>query len=285
MCCLRSNFETMIKCQSDTRGYVAIWSLTSRLATSHERRDSVLTATKRIHPKTLRFRLAVVSRETVRIFFLLAALNDLDILSADIQNAYLNAPVREKLYTIAGKEFGPKCEGRPVLIVRALYGLQRSGKAFRDFLATNMREMGYTSCKADPDLWMIPDTKADGTTYFRYVICYVDDVAVAMVNPQEFMDELSKRFTLKGGSVKEPDLYLGADVRKWYIAESDDPAKVRWWALASTKYTKRAIADLETELAAINKRLPTKVTTPLSSGYRPEVDQSPELNAERQNYY
>ena len=63
----------------------------------------------------------VVSRDTVRLFFLMAALNDLEILSADIQNAYLNAPVREKLYTVAGKEFGPTMEGRPVLIVRALY--------------------------------------------------------------------------------------------------------------------------------------------------------------------
>jgi hypothetical protein len=76
----------------------------------------------------------VVSRDTVWLFFLLAALNELDILSAHIQNAYLNAPVREKLYTIAGKEFGPKVEGRPVLIVQALYGLRSSGKAFRTTL-------------------------------------------------------------------------------------------------------------------------------------------------------
>jgi hypothetical protein len=218
------------------------------------------------------------------LFFLLAALNDLDILSADIQNAYLNAPVREKLYTIAGKEFGPKFQGRPVLIVRALYGLRSSGKAFRDYLAGNLREMGYISSKADPDLWLRPDTKSDGTAYYHYVICYVDDVAVAMEDPKGFMEALSKRFTLKEGSVQEPELYLGADVKKWYIADSEDPGKVRW-ALASTKYTKRAIADLEVELNAIGKRLPTKVTTPLASGYRPEIDQSAELNPERQNYF
>ena len=35
---------------------------------------------------------SVVSRESVRIAFLYAALNDLDILSCDITNAYLNAP-------------------------------------------------------------------------------------------------------------------------------------------------------------------------------------------------
>ena len=161
----------------------------------------------------------VVSRDTVRLFFLMAALHDTDILSADIQNAYLSAPVKEKLYTIAGKElFGPKNEGRPVMIVRVPYGLRSSGKLFWDYLASNPREMGYESTKADPDLWMMPDTKTDGTEYYRYVICNVDDVAVTMEEPQRFMDELGLRSTtLKEGRVQEPTLYLGADVVKWYI--------------------------------------------------------------------
>jgi hypothetical protein len=39
---------------------------------------------------------AFVSRDTTCIAFLLAALNDLDILSANVGNAYFNAPTREK---------------------------------------------------------------------------------------------------------------------------------------------------------------------------------------------
>ena len=39
---------------------------------------------------------SVVSRDSVRIAFLVAALNDLDLLACDIGNAYLNAPCREK---------------------------------------------------------------------------------------------------------------------------------------------------------------------------------------------
>lgn len=39
---------------------------------------------------------SVISRESVRISFLLAALNDIDILVADVGNAYLNAPTKEK---------------------------------------------------------------------------------------------------------------------------------------------------------------------------------------------
>ena len=42
------------------------------------------------------------------------------------------------------------------------------------------------------------------------------------------MDSLGKRFTLKAGSVKEPDTYLGANVKKFRMPESDDPDKVRW---------------------------------------------------------
>ena len=49
---------------------------------------------------------SVVSRDNVRIVFLVAALNDLDIMSVDIGNAYLNAPNKEKIWTIAGHEFG-----------------------------------------------------------------------------------------------------------------------------------------------------------------------------------
>jgi hypothetical protein len=43
---------------------------------------------------------SIVSRDSVHLAFLIAALNDLEILSADVQNAYLNAPLKEKIYTM-----------------------------------------------------------------------------------------------------------------------------------------------------------------------------------------
>ena len=98
----------------------------------------------------------------------------------------------------------------------------------------HLREMGFVGSRADPDFWMKPASKPDGTEYYQYMICYVDDEAVVIENPKEFMDELGRRFTLKDGIVKEPDKYCGADVKKWYIAESEEPGKVRW-AMSSTK--------------------------------------------------
>ena len=48
---------------------------------------------------------SVVSRDLVRIALAVAALNDLDILACNIQNAYLTAKCREKIWTIAGPYF------------------------------------------------------------------------------------------------------------------------------------------------------------------------------------
>jgi hypothetical protein len=39
-----------------------------------------------------------------------------------------------------------------------------------------MRQMGYTSCKADPNLWLKAVTNPDENLhYFTYILCYVDD--------------------------------------------------------------------------------------------------------------
>jgi hypothetical protein len=80
-------------------------------------------------PTTLTYS-SIVSRDSVRIAFLLAALNDLKVLAADIGNAYINADAREKVYFVAGDEFGFSLKGRNVIIVKALYGLKSSGAAW-----------------------------------------------------------------------------------------------------------------------------------------------------------
>lgn len=96
---------------------------------------------------------SVVTRESVRIMFLVAALNDLQVMGADVQSAYINAKTGERVYTTAGPEFGSN-EGRPGIIVRALYGLKSSGARWRDHLATILVQAGFRNSKADPDVWM-----------------------------------------------------------------------------------------------------------------------------------
>jgi hypothetical protein len=88
---------------------------------------------------------SVVWQDSVCLFFLLAALNNLNVLSADIQNAYLSAPTKETLWTHAEPKFGPDYEGQPCKIVRALYGFWGSGKAFHNHLAEQLRQLGFKS--------------------------------------------------------------------------------------------------------------------------------------------
>ena len=113
---------------------------------------------------------SVVSRESVRLFFLIAALNDLDILTCHIQNPYLNAGTKEENWFVAGLEFGPQNIGKPVLIVKALYGLRSSGAQWREHMANTLRTAGFKSCQADADVWLRPAVKADGTKYYEYVL-------------------------------------------------------------------------------------------------------------------
>ena len=76
----------------------------------------------------------MISRDSIRLALLAAALNDLKILVGDIQNAYLNTPTKERVYIICGSEFGSYVD-RSALIVKAFYGLKSSGSRFRDHLA------------------------------------------------------------------------------------------------------------------------------------------------------
>ena len=49
---------------------------------------------------------SVVLRKTFSIYLILAALNDFPVKVADIHNAYITAPVTEKISTFLGREFG-----------------------------------------------------------------------------------------------------------------------------------------------------------------------------------
>jgi hypothetical protein len=72
---------------------------------------------------------SVVSRETVRLALTFASLNDLEVKVGDVLNANITTPVKEKVWTILGPEFGLD-SGKSAVIVHALYGLKSAGAAF-----------------------------------------------------------------------------------------------------------------------------------------------------------
>ncbi len=72
---------------------------------------------------------SVVSCETVRLALTFASLNDLKVKVGNVLNAYITAPVKEKVWTILGPEFGLD-SGKSAIIVRVLYRLKSAGAAF-----------------------------------------------------------------------------------------------------------------------------------------------------------
>ena len=187
----------------------------------------------------------VVSRDSVRIALTYAALNGLDVFAADIRNAYLQAPSSQKDYIIGGAEFGLENIGKRALIKRALYGGKAAGRDFRNHLRHCMRHLGFTSCLADPDVWMRPALKSDGTEYYEYVLLYTDDTLVISENAESILrNELGKYFELKEESIGPPEIYLGGHMRQVPL---DNDTKA--WAFGSSQYERNAVENVETYIS------------------------------------
>jgi hypothetical protein len=222
----------------------------------------------------------VVSRETVRVALVYAALNGLDLMSSDIQNAYLQAPITEKYWTTCGPEFGPELQGRKARIVRALYGTKTAGADFRNHLRDCMDMLGYMPCRADPDLWIKKAVKGNGEHYYEYVLLYVDDCLCVSEHPREVIMRIDKYFPMKEGSIAAPTLYLGAKVSKVQL-----PNGVEAWAQSTSQYIQEAVRNVENYLADKNMKLMKGASSPLSANYGPELDTSPELEPDETTYY
>jgi len=161
-----------------------------------------------------------------------------------------------------------------------LYGLKSSGAAWRAHLANTLRQLGYKSCLADPDVWMRPATKPDGFQYYEYVLVYVDDVLVLSHQAVLTMKALEEFYRLKDG-YSEPTRYLGAEIKKWTFP--DENARFKW-AMSSAQYVKEAIENIELHLVLQDRKLYTS-HQPLPTNYVPELDITPLLDDDQTNFY
>ena len=93
-----------------------------------------------------------MSRESVRIVLTHAALNNLPVFACDIQNAYFQDPSSEKHYVVCGLEFALENAGKHAILVRALYSGKSAGVNYWRHVRSAMEDMGFPSCKADPDV-------------------------------------------------------------------------------------------------------------------------------------
>ena len=66
--------------------------------------------------------------------------------------------------------------------------------------------------------------KADGSEYYEYVLCYVDDILSISHDPMKTMKKIQEDFKLKNDRIAESDMYLGATLSKMKLANG----KVCW---------------------------------------------------------
>ena len=216
--------------------------------------------------------LSVVSCDSVQIALTIVALNGLEVMACDIQNAYLTADCCEKIWTRAGPEFGSE-SGTIMLIWKALYGLKSSGAAFHAHLAETLYDIGFVPAHANPDVWRRPAFKEDGFEYYEYVLCYVDDILAISHKAKDALKAVQAIFKLKDDKIEPPDMYL------WAILSVMEDNGVQGWCMTSDKYVKAAVENVKLELARVNQRLPSRCKTPMTVGYRPERDVLAELTS------
>jgi hypothetical protein len=207
----------------------------------------------------------VVNISSVRLGFLIASLNVLQICAADIGNAFLYGRTREKVYVRAGREFGAQLQGRDLIVDKSLYGLRTSSARFHEHLSAKLRSMGYVPSKADMDLWM-----KDCGSHYEYIARYVDDIIAFGKDPLATINEVKRDYILKG--VGRPEYYLGGDVveldatwHKYGISQ----------ALSAKTYAKNVVEKYE---ALFNMEL-RKQNSPMDKEYHPEADESEMLDA------
>ena len=105
----------------------------------------------------------VVSWESVRINLTYAALNGLYVCACDVQNSYLQSPSSEKHFIIRGPEFGLDIVRNKARTIRAIYGGNRDGVYYWRHFWSAMDEVGFESCKSDPDVWYRSSMKDNST--------------------------------------------------------------------------------------------------------------------------
>ena len=206
--------------------------------------------------------MADIKTPNVRLFFFLAVLNKLDVLTGDIKNAYLYAKMKEKVYIVAGKEFGP-LQGQVLIIEGAWYGLKTSGNCFHVHLSDNLQKEDFKLSKPDECVWLKPSND-----HYDYLLTHVDDLEIALKKAKEIMKNLQETYVIK--KVGPPNHYLGVKIIQ----------KENYLLMGSKTYIKECIIKIKDLFGTI-----AKSRIPISPDNQPKTDSLPYLTPDDKELY
>jgi len=130
--------------------------------------------------------------DTLRLFLVLVALEDLECHQVDVNNAFTESFLKEVIYMAPppGVELPP---GQALRILRSLYGLKQAARDWHERCVKELRKLGFQQCSADPCL-------LTHSTRSIMLLLYVDDVGIASKSIHDvnwFKDEFKRIFKIK----------------------------------------------------------------------------------------
>jgi hypothetical protein len=197
---------------------------------------------------------SVVTLQGIRTVTFLSELNGLELWGTDIRNAYLKSVTKEKVYIIAGPEFGPRA-GHTLIIYKAQYELRLSGLQWHEKLADVFRSMGFFPSLADEDIWM-----RDKGNHYEYIATYVNDLAIGSKAPKEITDELENTYKFKLKGTGPIEFHLGCD----FYRDEDGTL-----CFGPKKYIEKMV---DAYMRMFGSKPMSKVTSPLEKNDHPELD-------------
>ena len=183
---------------------------------------------------------------------------------------HIYANTREKIFTRCDQSFikaGITSDDKNIAIVeKALYRLPTSGNRWHDKLASSLITMGLKPSKGDKNVWY---RRSAGL--YDYVGTHTDDLMIASKNAKTIMDTLTKTYNIK--KIGPPEYHLGCD----YFQTKGKNGKVQW-GISSSTYVKECISKVADILNIEPSQLHNQ-NKPLDPNYKPELDNSPILEA------
>ena len=103
-----------------------------------------------------------------------------------------------------------------------------------------MKDLDFVSTLAVPDIWIREEVRENDFNYYEMLFVYVDDILVVLHKATDVIKEITAFYRAKEGSIRPPDIYLGANIMKVQIPDGREV-----WSSSSRDYVKNEIITVD----------------------------------------
>ena len=200
----------------------------------------------------------VVSLHGFRLLVFLAELNAIESWATDISSAYLQAKTKEKVCIYAGPEFGPLQGHLLIIHLRLFYGLWSSGLRWDE----KFSDCPHMTLASYPARQSLTSGCIPMETCYECIAVYVDDIAMALHDPQAFITLLEDKHNFSFKGTGKLSFHLGSD----FFHDKHGTL-----CMAPKKFIEKMVSNYERIFGECPSHL---YRSPLEKGDHPELDTS-----------